>query len=167
MPHALASAFEAESLLPGDRIETWVALAHAVTSPAPALEEVSVTEECGERVVHGRLRMNGAYRALIRMPNEARPLRAVVNGAAADFSETGGTGDYMSLACQGRACDGADIAIHLDAGSEAGDWYVIGQFPGATVPEEVRAMQVRRPASATPIQMGDGAVTLSRLRPIG
>jgi hypothetical protein len=167
LPRELADAFSAETLLPGDRLDTWTAPADVVAFPPPALAELSVTEEGGERTVRGRLRMNGAYRALIRMPNEARPLRAVVNGVAADFAETGGEGDYMSLACQGRACDGAEVAITLDATGEAADWYIVGQFPGARAPEQVRAMRARRPASATPIQLGDGALTLSRLRPIG
>jgi hypothetical protein len=124
-----------------------------------------VTEVNGERVVTGRLRMNGAYRAIIRIPSASAPLRVRVNGVETNFADTGGEqADFMSVACQGRSCDGADVTITLGAVAEPADWFIIGQFPGRAVSAAV-ALRARRPPSATPIQFGDGALTLSRFRP--
>lgn len=165
LPRELRGAFEAEQVLPGDRTATWAAPAPIEQIATPALQDVVVSEENGERIVRGRLVMNGAYRVLIRIPVEAAPLRARVNGAEASFSDTDGSdAEYMSLACQGRACDGAEVSIALNAGSADADWFVIGQFPGHASPA-AETLRARRPASATPIQFGDSVVTLSRFRP--
>jgi hypothetical protein len=128
------------------------------------LQDISVTRENGEHVVRARLAMNGAYRAILRLPTTAAPLRARVNGVSTDFADTGGErGDFMNLACQGRACDG--VAIEIALGAEAPeDWYMIGQFPGRTTPAS-DVLRARRGPTATPIQMGDGTTTLSRFRP--
>ncbi|MBL8545981.1 MAG: M28 family peptidase [Hyphomonadaceae bacterium] len=161
LPAGLADAFSPEFILPGDRAPTWAAPATPIPLAPPALEDITVTREGDHRVVRARLSMNGAYRAIIRLPAAAQPLRATANGAAADFAETGGErSDFLNFACQGRACDGAALEIVL--GSEAADdWFIIGQFPGPTSPE-AQALRQRRGATATPIQGGDGATTLSR-----
>jgi hypothetical protein len=165
LPHAFRGAFTTERILPGDRFDTWAAPAPVESIAAPALEAISVTEEGGRRTVRARLATNGAYRAVLRIPLSARPLSASVNGAAADFAETGGERrDFMSLACQGRACDGAEVSITLDAAGEGdADWFLIGQFPGLRTPA-TEALRARRPESATPIQFGDGALALGRVR---
>jgi hypothetical protein len=165
LPPELADAFAPEQILPGDRTETWAAPAPVEQTAAPALTDIAVAETADGRVVTGRLVMNGAYRAIIRMPIEARPLSVRVNGADARFADTGGeVGEYMSVACQGRACEGAEVAVTLDPAGEAGDWFIIGQFPGASAPA-AEALRARRPASATQIQFGDSVITLSRFRP--
>lgn len=167
LPSAVARsfAFEPELILPGDRAETWAAPADAHRAPSPDLVGLVVTAEGGERVVRARIAMNGAYRLIVRIPRAAGPRRAVVNGAAADFAETGEDGDYMNLACQGRACDGAEMVVVLDPAAEASaEWHLIGQYPGASAPPAA-AVIARRPASATPIQFGDGVVTLTPVRP--
>jgi hypothetical protein len=164
LPPSLAGAFLPELILPGDRSETWATPAPLVQVTPPALQDVSVTAENGERIVRGRLAMNGAYRAILRLPMAAAPLRARVNGADASFDDTGGeSGDFMNLACQGRACDGASIEIVLRRDA-ADDWFMIGQFPGRTTPAS-DGLRARRGPTATPIQSGDGTTTLSRFRP--
>src|SRR5690606_29789534 len=126
----------------------------------PELTDIAVSEADGERVVTGRLRMNGAYRAIVRIPTAAAPLRVRGNGVETNFADTGGeAGDYMSFACQGRACEGAEVEIILQSGAEQGDWFIIGQFPGRAAPA-ADALRARRPPSATPIQFGDSVVTL-------
>jgi hypothetical protein len=164
LPDSLANAFAPEPILPGDRSDTWAAPAPVEQIAPPALQDISVTRENGEHVVRARLAMNGAYRAILRLPTTAAPLRARVNGVLTDFADTGGErGDFMNLACQGRACDG--VAIEIALGAEAPeDWYMIGQFPGRTTPAS-DVLRARRGPTATPIQMGDGTTTLSRFRP--
>jgi hypothetical protein len=98
------------------------------------------------------------------MPVTAEPLRVRVNGVLTDFADTGGEGgDFMNLACQGRACDGATMEIALAADAPE-DWYMIGQFPGRTTSAS-DAVRARRGPTATPIQGGDGTTTLTRFRP--
>jgi hypothetical protein len=165
LPSQLAGVFSPELILPGDRFETWAAPASREAITPPGLVEITASAENGERMVRGRLIMNGAYRALIRIPLEARPLSARVNGAEADFADTGGERrDYMTLACQGRACDGASVEIVLEDGQSDAQWYMIGQFPGRASPA-AEVMRARRPTSATPIQFGDSVITLSEFKP--
>jgi len=164
LPEPLAGVFTAELLVPGDRAETWVAPAPVEQIEPPVLQDVTVTQENGARVVRARLAMNGAYRAIMRMPMTASPQRVSVNGVLTEFSDTGGEGgEFMNLACQGRACDGAAIEITLGADAPE-DWYMIGQFPGRTTSAS-DALRARRGPTATPIQGGDGTTTLTRFRP--
>ena len=164
LPRTLTGAFQPEPILPGDRSDTWATPAPVEAVAPPMLQEISVSQENGERIVRGRLAMNGAYRAILRMPTAATPLRARVNGVLTDFSDTGGEdGDYMNLACQGRACDGATIEITLGADA-SNEWFIIGQFPGHTTPAS-EALRTRRGPTATPIQAGDGTTTLTRFVP--
>jgi hypothetical protein len=163
LPESLSDAFEPERMLPGDRFDTWSAPAPVEQIAPPALQDIVVSSEAGERVLRARLVMNDAYRAIFRIPMAAAPLRVRVNGVLTDFAETGGEGgDFMNVACQGRACDGALIEIALGANAPE-DWYVIGQFPGRTSAAS-DAMRARRGPTATPIQMGDGTTTLTRFR---
>lgn len=164
LPESLMGVFTPEQLLPGDRFDTWTTTAAVEQIAPPTLEGVTIDQEGGEQVVRARLAMNGAYRAIIRIPMTASPLRARVNGVLTDFADTGGdAGEFMNLACQGRACDGAAIEIAVGA-ETADDWYVIGQFPGRTTSES-DALRARRGPTATPIQAGDGTTTLSRFKP--
>ncbi|MGD9982238.1 MAG: hypothetical protein AB7T58_16740, partial [Hyphomonadaceae bacterium] len=162
LPAEFAGAFEPESILPGDRFETWATPAPVEQVAPPTFQDVTTTEAEGERVISARLVMNGAYRAMLRIPLDARPLLVRVNGVQTDFADTGGERrDYMSLACQGRACDGAVVEIVTESAETDADWYVIGQFPSRASPA-AEAMRARRPPTATPIQFGDSVVTLSR-----
>lgn len=164
LPDSLAGVFAPETILPGDRFETWAAPATFEAVAPPALQEISVSEENGQRIARARLTMNGAYRAIVRIPMTAAPLRARINGVSTDFAETGGEGgDFMNLACQGRACENASVEIVLGAEAPE-DWFIIGQFPGRTTPAS-DALRARRGPTATPIQGGDGTTTLSRFRP--
>lgn len=165
LPRELRGAFEAEPILPGDRTLTWAAPAPVEEIAAPALQDVQVSEANGERTVSGRLAMHGAYRSLIRIPVEAAPLRTRINGAEAHFADTGGSDpEYLTLACQGRSCEGAEVSIVLAASGAETDWWMIGQSPGRSTPASDE-MRQRRPASATPIQFGDSVVTLTRVTP--
>lgn len=164
LPESLAGAFTPELLIPGDQAETWTAPAPVDQIAAPALQEMSVTLEGDERVVRARLVTNGAYRVMIRIPMNAEPLRARVNGVLTDFADTGGEGgEFMNLACQGRTCDGAMIEITVGADAPEA-WFMIGQFPGRTTAAS-DALRARRGPTATPIQMGDATTTLTRFRP--
>lgn len=164
LPQTLDGAFTAQRLLPGDRADSWTMPAPVEAIAPPALQNVSVEVEGGQRVLRGTLATNGAYRVILRMPMTAEPLRARVNGVETAFADTGGErGEFMNLACQGRACDGASVEITF--GADTGDdWYVIGQFPGRTTSAS-DALRARRGPTATPIQGGDGTTTLSRFKP--
>lgn len=165
LPRELAGAFTPESILPGDLTDTWATPTPVEPLAPPLLTGIAVAEENGERIVTARLQMNGAYRAIIRIPISAEPQRARVNGVQTNFADTGGDApDFMNIACQGRSCEGAEIVLTLDAAGERTDWFVIGQFPGYSTPA-VEGLRARRPDSATPIQFGDGALTLSRIHP--
>lgn len=166
LPETLATDFTPAFVLPGDIVETWAAPADVEPIPAPALADITVTQENEERIVRGRLAMNGAYRATVRIPLGAQPIRVRVNGVETSFADTGGEAlEFMSFACQGRACDGVPIEIILgaDASLDA-PWFIIGQAPGVQV-AAAEALRARRPATTTPIQFGDTAIALTRFTP--
>jgi hypothetical protein len=166
LPRDLRGAFEPEFILPGDLVETWSAPAEVEQIPAPVLQNITVTNG-DERIVRGQLAMNGAYRATIRIPLTASPLRVRVNGLETDFADVGEPLDFMNVACQGRACEGAEIELVLAAdGAADADWFIIGQTPGLRV-AAAETMRARRPANTTPIQFGDTAIALTRFRPGG
>lgn len=161
---AAALAFAPQRILPGDRFAYWAAPAALADAPRPTLEDISASEADGERIVRARLSMNGAYRALLRIPRAALARRASVNGVETSFADTGvsESSEFVSVACQGRSCDGASIWIVLDAAGENTDWALIGQTPGAH-PAAAAAIAARGEA-ATPIQFGDATLTLQRLQ---
>jgi hypothetical protein len=166
VPPELAGAapFTARFVLPGDRVETWTTPIETDGAPAPALEEVTLTEEEGGRVVRARLVMNGAYRASIRFARTAGPVSASLNGVVTNFTDVAPITDFVSLACLGRACDGAPVEIRLAQDGDLGEWYLIGQYPGR-IEAGAEALRSRRPERFTPIQNGDGTLTLSRVTP--
>lgn len=163
LPESLAGAFAPELVVPGDRADTWAAPAPMVQIAPPALEDVIVDEGNGW-VLRARLTMNGAYRVMIRIPMTTEPVNVRVNGVLTNFADTGGEGgEFMNVACQGRACDGAMVEIAYAVAAPE-DWYMIGQYPGRTSASS-DALRARRGPTATPIQMGDGTTTLTRFRP--
>jgi len=160
-----AFAFAPQTILPGDQYATWAAPVALEPTPAPTLEGLTLSSAQGESIVRARLRANGAYRVSLRLPRGASPLRAVVNGVETSFADVGGAeSDYVSLACQGRGCDGAEIAVFVAGAPQLRDWRLIGQYPGASV-GSARAAIASRPHWATPVQFGDGAATLSPVGP--
>jgi hypothetical protein len=166
LPGELRDGFEPQFILPGDIVETWGAPAEVEQIPTPALQNVAVTVG-EERIVRGQLAMNGAYRATIRIPVTASPIRARVNGVETDFADAGEPLDFMNVACQGRGCEGAEIELVFAAeGATDGDWFIIGQTPGLRV-AAAEAMRARRLANTVPIQFGDTAISLTRFKPGG
>ncbi|HYD86227.1 MAG TPA: M20/M25/M40 family metallo-hydrolase [Vitreimonas sp.] len=164
-PIAAAADFQPERVLPGDRLPSWAAPAALAPAPAPTLTDIAVAEAGGERIVRATLAMNGAYRASLRIPRAAAPRSASVAGVSAGFGERDGAGEFVSLACQGRACDGAAIEIVLSGDGDTGEWFIIGQTPGAPA-RPAAPIRAARPAETTPIQFGDTVVTLARVRPL-
>lgn len=167
LPSELARSytFAPNLILPGDRFPTWAARADAPAPAFPALAGLRVDEIDGEHVVRARLITNGAYRVTLRMPRTDAPVRARVNDAEALFADVGGAeSDYLNLACQGRACDGAEIVIATPAPPALHEWVLIAQQPGARTVAASAAI-ARRPASATPIQFGDGVLMLAPAAP--
>jgi hypothetical protein len=162
---ARAYAFAPSLILPGDRFPTWAARADAPAPAFPALADVQVGQADGAFVVRARLLTNGAYRVTLRMPRANAPVRASVNGAEARFADVGDAeSDYLNLACQGRACDGAEVVIATAVAPALQEWMLIGQQPGASTVAAREAI-ARRPASATPIQFGDGVLMLAPAAP--
>lgn len=161
LPESLASAavFAPLRVAPGDRAESWAALAPLDTVARPSFENVAAVSERGVRTWRATLRMNGAYRVTLRIPRAAGAQSASVRGVETRFAETGSSGDFVNLACQGRACDGAEIVIRLDAAGAAAPWYLLGQYPNTTT-EASRALIAQRGAAATPFQFGDSVLTI-------
>lgn len=154
--------FSAAPLLPGDTAETWVAPASLQALPAATLTDFTTNIADGERIVRTRVAAAGAGRVIVRIPSAAQPLRASLNGAEIEF---GAVEDFVIVVCNGRACEGAMLEVALaDTGDAAADWFVIGQTPGVTTPESA-ALVARRPPERTPIQNGDGAITINAVQP--
>lgn len=162
LPSALAAAmpFAPARVLPGDRVASWSAPAPYQDIAASDLEIVSDVASGASREVRARLRANGAYRVSVRIPRAAFASRVTLNGVVARLEDAATIGDYIGVVCHGRACDGAELTVTLDGEGEAGEWLVTGQYPGA---QAAIAPLIRlRPATATPIQSGDGMITLRR-----
>ena len=159
-PVISAMAFAPQLMLPGDKVPYWAAPATVHAVAAPAFENMTVEARGDARVMHATLRMNGVYRLFIRIPLAAGASKVRLNGVDADFRDTGSStddSDYVTLACQGRACDGVDVEITLGAGAQ--DWSLIGITSGVSG----QAASIPRPADRTAIQFGDSTVTLTML----
>lgn len=163
LPAALADgfAFRSELVLPGDKIPYWAAPLDVAAVPAATLRELTARQEGSERVIAARIETNGAYRVILRIPRSAKPLRVRINGGDASIADAGAQTDYINVACQGRACEGAEVVVTTDASGGTEDWYVIGQTPGAV--EGLEPAIAARPSTAIPIQFGDGTTTLATL----
>ncbi|WP_395645237.1 M28 family peptidase [Terricaulis sp.] len=165
LPQEFASEpFEEFLALPGDKNPYWATTPQA-SQPiaAPAVEFLGV-EQIGEgdqRVVQLRLHPNGVYRSWVRLPRSANPISVSVNGVDTDFADVSDETDYVNIACQGRSCENAEIAITLAGGADLGEWYLIGLQPGAS-PATQRFIAMR-PQTATAIQFGDSTVTFATL----
>ncbi len=166
LPRELTSAFAfaPEIVLPGDQTPYWTAPAPAQPTPAPALENITITAtENGGRELRARLRMHGVYRIYLRIPNEAHTQHVRMNGAEADYADVGASAelpDHVMLGCQGRSCDGAELTVTM--GANATDWSIIGLTPAAAAPAQ--GAIAHRPATRTTVQFGDSTVTLSKVR---
>ena len=128
----------------------------------PALEDVRIDATADARVWRATLRANGAYRVTLRLPRAAEPLSANIRGAEAMFADAGAGGEFVNLACQGRACDGAEIAIRLAPEGDDLDWVLLGQYPMTTAPPSEALIAERGPA-ATPYQFGDSILTIDSI----
>jgi hypothetical protein len=176
LPHELAQAypFAPELIFPGDTRPYWSAPTPPGAEPreGPSLADATIETHAAfggagaqMRILHARIRMNGAYRFVLRIPKAAKPRFLSMNGTTTSFADVGeGTEptDFVNVGCDGRSCDGAQMGITLDGDPHAGDWYIVGYYPGAIDPVLAAAI-AHRPNTATPIQFGDGALTLSQL----
>jgi hypothetical protein len=153
--------FEPRLAVPGDRTESWSAIAPNAHLPTPRVAILSDQTEGETRRVRLSLQTNGAYRTIIRIPRTDEPVRASVSGVENAFSDVSDFGDFVSLSCIGRACDGAEASIEAGAGANPERWLVIGQFLDA--PDVTAPLRAARPPHVTPIQNGDTALTLSYL----
>ncbi|HRP09990.1 MAG TPA: M28 family peptidase [Terricaulis sp.] len=166
LPRSLreAAGFSPVRVAPGDRAESWAAPAPAIDVARPVLENASIESVDGARVWRATLRANGAYRVTLRIPRAAEPLNASVRGVETAFAEAGASGDFVNLACQGRACDGAEIVIRLAPEGDAAPWALLGQYPTTTTPASA-ALIAQRGAAATPYQFGDSVLTIDPVAP--
>ncbi|MFT3728899.1 MAG: M28 family peptidase [Terricaulis sp.] len=177
LPPALAHAypFAPELIFPGDTRPYWSAPAPADAQPnsGPTLRQLAIETHAAfaaagggqMHILHARIDMNGAYRLVLRIPKAAKPRFLSMAGATTDFADVGeGTEptDFVNVGCDGRSCDGMELAITLDGDPHAGDWYIVGYYP-ANIDPVVAAALPHRTNTATPIQFGDGGLTLSKL----
>ncbi len=165
LPPELAHAahFEPALVLPWDETQSWAAPAPYTNAPA-ADATLIANESASSHVMRLRLVANGAYRTSVRIPRAAQPTRVSINGVGAEFAALQPDDDYAIFTCWGRACDGAEITITLGAETRD-DWYVTGFYPYSlsATPPEGAALVAARPATATPIQNGDGTYTVRKL----
>ncbi len=169
LPKELAQAyhFTPEVMFPGDARRYWATAVPTNTPPlqGPVLEGVRLEANGGERTLHAHVRANGAYRVQLRVPKAAKPRRLTMDGAITNFADVGeGTepAEFVRVGCDGRSCDGADLALTFAGDANAGDWYIVGYYPGLIDPAVAAAIS-HRPATATPVQNGDGAMTVSKV----
>ena len=169
LPKELAHAytFTPEGIFPGDARRYWATAAPTNTQPlqGPVLDGVRLEANGDQRTLHARIRMNGAYRLVLRIPKAAKPGQLAMNGVITNFADTGVGAEpteFFRVGCDGRTCDGAEIAVTLAGEASAGDWYIVGYYPGL-INSAVAAAITHRPATATPIQNGDGAMTVSKV----
>ena len=137
LPKELTNAypFAAERIFPGDTRSFWTTAVPANTPllQGPVLDDVRVEGTGDQRTLHARIRTNGAYRVLLRIPPAAKPGQLTLNGVSSPFADAGGSTEsteFFKLFCDGRRCDGAELAVTLAGEARAGDWYVVGYFPG-------------------------------------
>ena len=165
LPRELTSRlnFSSQLVFPGDVTPYWAASVQTLPMRGPALEGVSITPTQGGRVLHARLRANGAYRIYIRIPIGAGAGRVRMNGADANYADVGNSPDardYVTLGCQGRSCEAAEIEMTL--GPNVTDWAVIGLYPGAAAP--ALPAIAARPPTRTTVHFGDDAIVMSKTR---
>ena len=159
---AQAAQFTSRLVVPGDRFETWAAPAPNVNLPAPRVELVSDEVIDGARTLRLRYITNGAYRTTVRVPFAAELTRASVNGVdATPTLRSSATIDFNSLVCLGRACDGAEAVLVVNAEAAPMEWLVFGQYLGA--PDVAADLVAARPAYTTVAHTGDIALTLGNV----
>jgi hypothetical protein len=158
---AALADFEPRLTLPGDQAPAWSAPAPWENVAAPRADIISETVADEARTLHLRYSANGAYRLTLRIPKEAAPTRVRINGAEASLAETGRAGEFYSITCIGRSCDGAELEIVVDADAAPEEWLVTGQYLGAA-PAAAELLRVRT-GTLTPAHTGDTTLTLSRV----
>ncbi|HVK80440.1 MAG TPA: hypothetical protein VM915_07485, partial [Verrucomicrobiae bacterium] len=130
--------------------------------PAPRVELVSDEVIDGGRTVRLRYSTNGAYRTTIRVPFAVELSRASINGVdATPLLNSSATIDFTSVICIGRACDGAEAVLVVNAAAAPSEWLVFGQYLGA--PDVAAHLVAARPAYTTPAHTGDIALTMGRV----
>lgn len=161
---AAAAPFTSRMIVPGDRYPSWSTPVPSANLPAPRVEIVSDEVIDGDRTVRLRYATNGAYRTTIRVPFSAQLSRASINGVdATPLLNSSATVDFNSIVCVGRACDGAETVVVVNADATPTDWLVLGQHLGA--PEIAADLVAARPAYTTAAHTGDIALTLGAVQP--
>ncbi len=158
---AALADFEPRLTLPGDQAPSWSAPAPWEDVAAPRAEIIGDTVDGDARALRLRYSTNGAYRLTLRIPKSAAPTNVRINGVEAALAETGGSGEFYSIACIGRSCDGAELEIVVNAAASPEEWLFTGQYLGAApaAAELIRA----RTGTLTPAHTGDTTLTLSRV----
>jgi hypothetical protein len=166
LPREIANAapFTSRMVVPGDRYESWSTSVPNAELPAPRVEIVSDEVIDGARTVRLRYATNGAYRTTIRVPFSAELSRASIHGVdATPLLNSSATVDFSSVICVGRACDGAEAVLVVNADATPTDWLVLGQYLGA--PEIAADLVAARPLYTTAAHSGDIALTLGAVQP--
>jgi hypothetical protein len=166
LPREIADAapFTSRRVAPGDRYESWSTPVPNAELPAPRVEMVSDEIINGVRTLRLRYATNGAYRTTIRVPLSAEISRASINGVdATPLLNSSATVDFSSVICVGRACDGAEAVLVVNADATPTDWLVLGLYLGA--PELAAELVAARPVYTTAAHSGDIALTLGAVQP--
>ncbi|HET8750517.1 MAG TPA: hypothetical protein VFM42_07230, partial [Sphingomicrobium sp.] len=147
--------------LPFSERKRWLAPAPAVPGiEPPSIQPIEILRNGSERRIRLRIRSNGAERIALIAPPEAHIRSAGVRGFIRPISSSDAAGKF-TVACTGRSCDGAELAMDLNSAKPV-VFTVVGSRNGLPISGEplVRA----RPNLARPQYVPDETVTISHIR---
>jgi hypothetical protein len=160
VPAALrqAAAFgdEPAAVLPWSERQFPAAPAPPADMPPPDVRLVGSEEASGEQVLQVELRSpRGASRLALYIPEASGLSRITIAGSGHSLEPDAAQNDYHSFSCIGAACDGLQLALHLQ---QHGPTALLVVDVTEGLPPGGEALLRARPATAAPSH--DGDVTL-------
>ena len=138
----------------------WTTAAPDLPAPAPAAEVGAAQPAPGGRRVSLILRSNGSEAVALKLPADARLLRAGVPGRMLELGEGTADSPYW-VRCVGRSCDGMQLELLL-GGNQQVEAQLIGTRTG--LPAAAQPLVQARPADARPQYGPDSTIVISRVR---
>jgi hypothetical protein len=126
----------------------------------PSIQPIEILRNGTERRVRLRIHSDGAERIALIAPAEAHLRSAGLNGFIRPIGSADSAGKF-TIACTGRSCDGADLAIDLNSAKPV-VLTVVGARNG--LPAIAGPLLQARPELARPQYVPDETVTISRIR---
>jgi hypothetical protein len=146
--------------LPFSERQRWLSPAPIAGVEPPSIQPIEVLRNGAERRIRLRIRSNGAERIALIAPPEAHIRSAGVNGFVRTLNSADSAGKF-TVACTGRSCDGAELAMDLNSAKPV-VFTVVGSRNG--LPASAEPLVRARPRLARPQYVPDETVTISRIR---